>query len=743
MRLKLRTRFTIRALLIVLVFVIASYTISRRSGPRGRELSQSVPDGQSSWMLERRLKIDDCVEDEEDDDDSFWGDYPEGLLSEDATKNGGVILYIIGSLYMFVALSISCDSYFVPALERIVEVFEISDEVAGATLMAAGGSAPELFTSFIGTFTDSSVGFGTIVGSAVFNVLFVIGMCAIFSPKGKPLELTWWPLFRDSLYYALGLLALAVFFGLNNRKEDNDGDCEYDFEIEWYEALILFIMYGGYVAIMAYNQQIKALVEGCVAGARSSKSDDLISTETPVVNTLANSSQSTEGKTTSLELGGMKAAGGALDASISDAPQVAKRIKFRVGFLDLLISEKTPDWAGIYLVTGIDGDMAHTFEIISKSHKPDEYVDKDEMKTLLTKLHDGKEPTDKEVNAVFDEVDKDKDNRISASEFSQWYYNSMHLLMAQVNRKFNMTDETKNGFIPVDQIPVLLKRLGVVPLEPAVALCRKEVKTSMHGEPPHPQTEEVQKEIFLDWYVRSEYIHVHRARNVHEHDKVKVDGADDDEDDGPVDLSWPSGPLKQVLYVMLAPLTYSLYYTLPDVRRDGWQNWYFASFFGAIMWIGVYSYLMVWWISITGNSFNIPPEVMGLTFLAAGTSIPDLLSSVIVARKGLGDMAVSSSIGSNIFDILVGLPVPWLCKCIYNAANGDDPWVIVTADTLFFSILILFGMIASVIGVVMLQGWKLTKCLGYTMFVLYAVFVAQDLMRNPCIASFAPGDCDD
>ncbi|CAE7346526.1 Slc24a1, partial [Symbiodinium sp. KB8] len=68
-----------------------------------------------------------------------------------------------------------------------------------ATFMAAGGSAPELFTSFIGVFISvSNVGFGTIVGSAVFNVLFVIGMCAIFSRE--VLALTWWPLFRDSTF---------------------------------------------------------------------------------------------------------------------------------------------------------------------------------------------------------------------------------------------------------------------------------------------------------------------------------------------------------------------------------------------------------------------------------------------------------------------------------------------------------------------------------------------------------------
>lgn len=47
-------------------------------------------------------------------------------------------------------------------------------------------------------------------------------------------------------------------------------------------------------------------------------------------------------------------------------------------------------------------------------------------------------------------------------------------------------------------------------------------------------------------------------------------------------------------------------------------------------------------------------QVMGLTILAAGTSIPDLITSVIVAKKGFGDMAVSSSVGSNIFDITVG-----------------------------------------------------------------------------------------
>lgn len=61
-----------------------------------------------------------------------------------------------------------------------------------------------------------------------------------------------------------------------------------------------------------------------------------------------------------------------------------------------------------------------------------------------------------------------------------------------------------------------------------------------------------------------------------------------------------------------------------------------------------------YFFSQVGETVGITEEIMGLTILAAGTSIPDLITSVIVARKGLGDMAVSSSVGSNIFDITVG-----------------------------------------------------------------------------------------
>ena len=171
-------------------------------------------------------KLEKWSEKTYDYDCVYWCDtdsYPASIFSIRERKYGAVCLYIVGLLYMFMALAIVCDEYFVPALEKISEKLKLSDDVAGATFMAAGGSAPELFTSLIGAFTNSSVGIGTIVGSAVFNILFVLGACAFVvgfkidpkTNKGTVLNLTWFPLTRDVIFYILSLGMLMWGFSEN------------------------------------------------------------------------------------------------------------------------------------------------------------------------------------------------------------------------------------------------------------------------------------------------------------------------------------------------------------------------------------------------------------------------------------------------------------------------------------------------------------------------------------------------
>lgn len=61
--------------------------------------------------------------------------FPADLFTLEQRKNGAVIFHIAGLIYMFVALAIVCDEFFIPSLDVITEKLEISEDVAGATFM--------------------------------------------------------------------------------------------------------------------------------------------------------------------------------------------------------------------------------------------------------------------------------------------------------------------------------------------------------------------------------------------------------------------------------------------------------------------------------------------------------------------------------------------------------------------------------------------------------------------------------
>ena len=177
-------------------------------------------------------------------------------------------------------------------------------------------------------------------------------------------------------------------------------------------------------------------------------------------------------------------------------------------------------------------------------------------------------------------------------------------------------------------------------------------------------------------------------------------------------------------FILACPLMFLLAYTIPNCKKR--RNLWPLVFVESILYIGFFSYFMVWWATTVGATVGISDEVMGYTFLAAGTSVPDLLSSVIVARQGHGDMAVSSSIGSNIFDITFGLPLPWM---LWSLAHGLDDYP-VNSDSLTFSLMLLIIMLVAIVAIIAQQGWKMTNTLGATMVFLYALFLTLVLLQS-------------
>merc|ERR1719182_666194 len=139
------------------------------------------------------------------------------------------------------------------------------------------------------------------------------------------------------------------------------------------------------------------------------------------------------------------------------------------------------------------------------------------------------------------------------------------------------------------------------------------------------------------------------------------------------------------------------------------QRWFWATFFISLIHITWLSFFMVEFMLKIGCLWGIPDVVMGLTFLAMGTSIPDALGSLAVAEKGEGDMAVSNAVGSNVFDICIGLGLPWFIKC----AAGSGPVPIADTDMVIPSVLILVGIIVLLFSTFAISGWRLINQVGY------------------------------
>jgi len=198
----------------------------------------------------------------------------------------------------------------------------------------------------------------------------------------------------------------------------------------------------------------------------------------------------------------------------------------------------------------------------------------------------------------------------------------------------------------------------------------------------------------------------------------------------PLSLSPPargSGLKVWGYYVLTFPLNIVMWLTIPDVRREGSRNLYVLTFCLSILWVAKFSDIMVSCSEVVGDATPFDPRILGLTLIAAGTSVPDLLTSVLVTMQGHGDMAISSSIGSNIFDVTVGLPVPWLVSIIRKSVKGAPDLVVdVKSNPITMSIQFggLIAMVFFTVGGIYFSGWVLSKRLGYSLIVLYLIFIS-------------------
>jgi Ca2+/Na+ antiporter len=155
-----------------------------------------------------------------------------------------IILYLLGILATFYVLYIVVDIFLIPTIYIIKDKIGLTDDQTGA-LTSFVSSAPELSVSMISLYLAiqsndqakfqeiAAIGPASVIGSALFSILFIVGASAWFGGK----KLTWHSITRDMLYYIISVITLFFFIQ--------------DSTIMWYEGVILLLMYALYTIIVA------------------------------------------------------------------------------------------------------------------------------------------------------------------------------------------------------------------------------------------------------------------------------------------------------------------------------------------------------------------------------------------------------------------------------------------------------------------------------------------------------------
>ena len=567
--------------------------------------------------------------------DAAWEEEGSGALAS--------IVYIIIVVYLFLGVAILCDNAFTDSLEMICSEhgLNLSEDVAGATFMAAGSSAPELATSFVGVFiAKNEVGLGTIIGSAVFNILIIIGSTALL--VGEPLQLDWRPVVRDNFFYSISVVILCVCIA-------------FDGEVQWYDALILLLWYVAYVTFMYFNEAFWQLVAPPNPKDSHNNSSEKDVKPPLFVDNIVPSPEAA----TSTEAGANTEGQNQPDGDQTVEPRVEEGVSqeavqsVQQGEGDASGSETSPG-------AGNGNGLETPGSSMVVAEEEDSKDNQDHVKVPLTMV------VTQSDTAAGEESAKPKKSRHASFSTGAW-------------RHHDGEDEEENGI--ADQILMVLSAPWEFMFEWTIPDCHLELLDADDDDD-------------------AEVIESLREQ-VNEEDCEKC-----------------SAQLEKQLRARTEP-------EFEDLTCG--QRWFAASFIMSLVWLTLMSYFMVEFILKLGCLWGVSAAVMGLTFLAMGTSIPDALGSIAVARDGEGDMAVSNAVGSNVFDICLGLGLPWFIDTAI--VSPGKTFMIQDTSEVIPSIIILLSIIIVLFCTFVASSWQLKPWVGGVLYFVYILFVIYQLIR--------------
>ena len=114
------------------------------------------------------------------------------------------------------------------------------------------------------------------------------------------------------------------------------------------------------------------------------------------------------------------------------------------------------------------------------------------------------------------------------------------------------------------------------------------------------------------------------------------------------------------------------------------------------------------------QALNVSDRIIGLTIIAIGTSLPELVTCVIAAMKGQSDIAIGNIVGSNIFNILFVLGIAGLIHTIpFDAAFISDGVIAMLAVVLLYAATARTGKLNRFMGVIFVAS--------YILYIVYTI----------------------
>jgi len=221
-----------------------------------------------------------------------------------------------------------------------------------------------------------------------------------------------------------------------------------------------------------------------------------------------------------------------------------------------------------------------------------------------------------------------------------------------------------------------------------------------------------------------------------EHADMEIEEVDPDKRQYRCIVAVPQNKWLVPVWVLVLPILLLIFISIPDPRRPGcWRRLYGLTLLSSVIWIGFMSFLLVWMVTVIGDTMAASQVVMGMTLLAIGGSLPDLFNSVFATRDGYGEMGLANTMGSVMFDILFCLGLPWFIKVVV----GESPGYVQLEENLVLVVVLCLCSAVLVYITLLCTAWVINHGLSVFYILCYCAFISLAVYLT--LTHLLPGRC--